>query len=86
VPRHHLRHLVRAAADDASSEQDFLNRLRASGVLVRPRAGTNPGQLGGYAVAVPDDHNAAGDTIWYGGARLATDLTLPKRRHRWPTP
>ncbi len=78
VPRHHLQRLVRAAADRAGGEQDFLNRLRASGVLVRPRTGTaKPAQLSGYAVALPDDHNAAGDTIWYGGARLAADLTLP---------
>jgi hypothetical protein len=77
--------VVRAAAEEANSEQDFLNRLRAGGLLVRPRAGTiNPGQLSGYAVALPKDHNAAGDTIWYGGASLATDLTLPKLRHRWP--
>lgn len=84
VPRHQLRRLVRAAAAEASSEQDFLNRLHANGLLVRPRNGINPGQLSGYAVALPDDHNAAGDTIWYGGASLATDLALPKLRHRWP--
>jgi hypothetical protein len=87
VPRHHLQRLVRAAADRAGSEQDFLNRLRTSGLLVRPRTGTaQPGQLSGYAVALPDDRNAAGDTIWYGGARLAADLTLPTLRHRWPAP
>jgi hypothetical protein len=82
-----LRRLVRAAATEANSEHNFLNRLRANGLLVRPRAGTaNPGQLSGYAVALPGDHNAAGDMIWYGGASLATDLTLPKLRRRWPPP
>lgn len=86
VPRHQLRRLVRAAATEANSEHDFLNRLRANGLPVRPRTGTNPGQLSGYAVALPDDHTAAGDMIWYSGASLATDLTLPKLRHRWPAP
>jgi phosphoserine phosphatase len=72
VPRHQLRHLVRAAADAASHESDFLDRLRRSGLPVRPRASTtNPNQLAGYAVALPDDHDAAGDAIWYvtGGPR-----------------
>jgi len=51
---------------------------------VRPRANTtNPSQLAGYAVALPDDHNAAGDTIWYSGSTLAADLSLPNLRRRW---
>jgi hypothetical protein len=88
APRHHLQRLVWAAADRAGGEHDLLDRLHASGLLVRPRTGTGQpgGQLSGYAVALPDDHNAAGDTIWYGGARLAADLTLPKLRRRWPAP
>jgi hypothetical protein len=84
VPRHRLRRLVHAAADTASDEQDFLDRLRTSGLLVRPRADTtNPNQLAGYAVALPDDHNAAGDTIWYSGSTLAHDLSLPNLRCLW---
>jgi hypothetical protein len=87
VPRDHLRRTVRAAASEASSEQDFLDRLRAFGALVRPRISTTkPQQLTGYAVALPDDHNAAGDTIWYSGATLAPDLSLPHLRRRWPSP
>ncbi len=87
VPRHRLRRTVRAVADEASGEQDFLDRLRVCGLLVRPRASTtNSNQLTGYAVALPEDRNAAGDTIWYSGASLATDLTLPKLRHGWPSP
>jgi hypothetical protein len=64
VPRDRLRRLVQAAAGTAGDEQDFLDRLRASGLLVRPRTNTtNPTQLAGYAVALPDDHNATGYTI-----------------------
>jgi hypothetical protein len=89
VPRDRLRRLVQAAAGD---EQDFLDRLRASGLLVRPRTNTtNPTQLAGYAVALPDDHNAAGhnaagDTIWCSGSTLAADLSLPQLRRRWRSP
>lgn len=87
VPRHRLRRLVDAAAGTAGDEQDFLDRLGASGLLVRPRANTaNPSQFAGYAVALPDDHNAAGDTIWYSGSTLAASLSLPNLRRRWPSP
>jgi hypothetical protein len=87
VPRDRLRRLVHAAADPATDERDFLDRLRASGLLVRPRANTTqPNQLAGYAVALPDDHNAAGDTIWYSGSTLAANLSLPQLRCRWPSP
>lgn len=87
VPRHRLRRLVRAAAKAANHEHDFLDHLRAANLLVRPRTSTtDPTQLTGYAVALPDDHNAAGDTIWYSGASLAADLTLPNLRRAWQTP
>jgi hypothetical protein len=84
VPRHQLRRMVRAAADSARDERHFLDRLRASGLLVRPRTSTtNPTETTGYAVALPDDYNAAGDTIWYSGTSLAADLTLPKLHRTW---
>ncbi len=87
VPRDRLRRVVHAAADPASDERDFLDRLRTSGLLVRPRASTTtPNRLAGYAVALPDDHNAAGDTIWYSGSTLAHDLSLPNLRRRWRSP
>jgi hypothetical protein len=87
VPRHRLRHLVHTAAESASGEKDFLHRLRTSGLLVRTRANTTePSQLAGYAVALPDDHNATGDTIWYSGSTLAADLSLPNLRRRWGAP
>jgi hypothetical protein len=84
VPRHQLGRLVRATADSVSNEHDFLQHLRAAGLLVRPRASTtSPSQLTGYAVALPDDRNATGDPIWYSGTSLAADFTLPKLRRRW---
>lgn len=41
------------------------------------------GELTGFAVAAPGDVNVAGQPVWYGGGKLAADLTLPILRHRW---
>ena len=87
APRVALRRQVSTAAAAAGSEQDFFARLRQSGVLVRTRHSTrDPAQLTGYAVALPGDTTRAGDPVWYGGGKLAADLTLPKLRRRWPQP
>jgi hypothetical protein len=86
VPRDRLRREVRAAAAAATSEHDFLDKLRNTGLLVRLRMSTiNPDQITGYAVRLPGHHTANGTTVWYGGGKLAPDLTLPKLRHRWQT-
>lgn len=83
-PRDELRRRVRAAIAAASTEREFLDQLRRSGVLVRLRYSTSdPGEVTGYAVAMPGAHTAAGEPIWYSGGRLAPDLTLPRLRQRW---
>jgi hypothetical protein len=85
IPRDRLRREVRAAAAAASDEADFFHRLYGAGLLVKLRTSTiNTGEITGYAVGLPGHHTAAGTTVWYGGGRLAPDLTLPKLRHRWP--
>ena len=79
-----LRRAVATAAAGASCEREFFARLDATGVSVRKRFSTrNPGEVTGYAVAVPADTTNAGNPVWYGGGKLAPDLTLPKLRHRW---
>ncbi|WP_239098602.1 relaxase/mobilization nuclease domain-containing protein [Micromonospora qiuiae] len=84
IPRDRLRREVRAAAAAATDENDFTNRLQAAGVLVRLRHSTiRPDEVTGYAVGLPDHRTSSGDTVWYGGGRLAPDLTLPKLRRRW---
>src|SRR5262249_3917952 len=35
---------------------------------------------------LPNVHTAAGNTVWYGGGKLAADLTWPKIRERWAPP
>jgi hypothetical protein len=87
APRITLRRLVSTAAAAAASEQEFFACLGRSGVLVRTRCSTRqPGQLTGYAVALPGDTAMTGEPVWYGGGKLAADLTLPKLRHRWGPP
>jgi hypothetical protein len=87
APRVTLRRQVSMAAASAASEQEFFARLRQCGVLVRTRSSTRyPGQLTGFAVALPGDTTKAGEPVWYGGGKLAADLTLPKLRYRWGAP
>jgi hypothetical protein len=56
--------------------------VRRAGVLVRKRLSTrNPGEVTGYAVALPGD-TGRGGPVWFGGGKLATDLTWPRLRSR----
>jgi hypothetical protein len=84
-PRVTLRRAVNRAAAAAGSEREFFALLRSSGVLVRTRdSARNPGEVTGYAVALNGDTGRAGQPVWFGGGKLAPDLTLPKLRARWP--
>ena len=84
APRITLRRLVTTAAAAAGSEHEFFARLDQAGVLVRKRFSiSNPGQVTGYAVALPGDTAKDGGPVWYGGGKLAPDLSWPKLRHRW---
>src|SRR6266702_162611 len=79
-----LRREVCTAAAAAGSEREFFTRLRAAGVLVRERFSTvNPGEVTGYAVGMSGHTARDGGVVWYGGGKLAADLTLPKLRARW---
>jgi hypothetical protein len=86
-PRVTLRRQVTTAAAGACSEPDFFTRLASAGVLVRKRlSARNPGEVTGYAVALAGDKNKTGEPVWYGGGKLAADLTMPKLRQRWTKP
>lgn len=87
VARDRLRREVRAAAAATSSEDEFFQHLRSAGILVRPRhRSIDPAEVTGYSVGLPGNRASNGDTIWYGGGRLAPDLTLPRLRRRWGRP
>ena len=87
APRVTLRRQVTTAAASANSEQEFFARLDQAAVLVRKRFSVkNPGQVTGYSVALPGDTTKDGGPIWYGGGKLAADLSWPKLRQRWTPP
>jgi len=87
APRVTLRRHVSMAAAAAGSEQEFFARLDAAGVLVRKRfSARTPGEVTGYAVALSGDTSRGGEPVWYGGGKLAADMTLPKLRRRWTQP
>ncbi|WP_059006577.1 relaxase/mobilization nuclease domain-containing protein [Streptomyces specialis] len=80
-PRQTLREAVRQAVAGATTEEEFLARLREAGLRIKLRHAPS-GDLLGYAVALPGDRNANNAPIWFAGSTLAPDLSLPKIRNR----
>ena len=81
-PRTSLARMVREASVTSKDEAEFIRRLRGTGALLRPRFETG-GQdaVVGYSVAM---RTQDGETpIWFGGGKLAKDLTLPSLRQFW---
>lgn len=83
VDAHRLERTVRAAAIASVDEGEFVRRLRRGGVLIRPRfAAGRDDVVAGYSVALrPTGEDRP---VWFGGGRLARDLTLPRLREGWP--
>ena len=83
-PRTTLRRHVATAAASAASADEFFAKLDQAGILVRRRYSTrNPGQVTGYAVALPGHTTQNGEPVWYGGGKLAADLSWPRLAQRW---
>ncbi|MGP3922499.1 mobilization protein [Streptomyces sp. 8N616] len=84
--REELRETVRQAVAGAATETEFLARLQAAGLLVRQRVAPS-GDLLGYKVALPGNHNRDTEPVFYAGSTLAPNLSLPRIRARFaPTP
>ncbi|HEX6523329.1 MAG TPA: hypothetical protein VF070_25515 [Streptosporangiaceae bacterium] len=89
-----LERKVRACAAAATSEARFIALARANGLLIRPRYAQLAGTpvVTGYAVADRDGRQAysrrtkISGPIWFGGGKLAADLSLPALRRRWEIP
>ena len=82
--RQTLERIVRACATASHDESEFIRRLRDEGVKVRPRYAEGGTQkVVGYSVRLPGAELGARRTVWYGGGRLARDLTLPALRRGW---
>ena len=87
LDREELRGKVRAAPAGTSSFEEFSDRLRRDGVLLRSRLSTlDPDEITGYAVALRATGTDVAEgvrPVWLGGGKLAPDLTLPQRQARW---
>lgn len=78
-----LERAVRAAAGAARDEGEFVRRLHQAGYLARPRfAAGRDDVVAGYSVALRP--HGGEPIVWYGGGRLARDLTLTRLREGWP--
>ncbi|MEW2526531.1 relaxase/mobilization nuclease domain-containing protein [Streptomyces sp. NPDC047071] len=82
--REELRETVRRAVAGAASTEEFLDRLKDAGLLVRTKV-LPSGDLRGYKVALPDDRNKGKEPIFYAGSTLAPDLSLPRIQERFTT-
>lgn len=75
IERVELERRIRAHAEASTGEAEFVRRARADGIEVRPyRTGS---KVTGYSVKL------SGGAMWYGGGKLAKDLSLPALRARW---
>ncbi|MFH8350214.1 relaxase/mobilization nuclease domain-containing protein [Streptomyces sp. NPDC018045] len=81
--RRTLARRVRAAAAVTGNEADFVRQLRSTGVIARPRyASGGRDEVTGYSVALQPAEGA--QPVWYGGGKLAGDLSLTRLREQWP--
>jgi hypothetical protein len=83
--RDRLRRTSSLAAVASASFDEFRDQLAAYQVRMRIRHDRD-GRPVGYAVT--DEHNpdcrtAAGESVYFGGATLAPELSLPKLQQRW---
>ncbi|WP_158587854.1 hypothetical protein [Actinomadura logoneensis] len=76
--RAYLRTVLREAAGQARTPAEFVQHLEREGLVVRLRQSeTNPGEITGYAVALPDHLDTDGQLQWFSGGKLAADLSWP---------
>lgn len=81
--RERLERTVRACSAAACDEAEFVRRVVGAGVRIRPRYATGRTDVvEGYSVAMRTARDVPAS--WYGGGRLARDLTLPRLRADWP--
>jgi hypothetical protein len=85
--RTRLERKVRACAAVATSEAHFTQIARQNGLLIRPRYTPDGTTVTGYAFAdAAARRTQTGGPIWFGGGKLAPDLSVTKLRARWSAP
>ena len=82
--RQTLERVVRGCAAASRNESEFVRALREHGVRARPRyAEGDRTKVVGYSVRLPGPDTGRDRAVWFGGGRLARDLTLPSLRAGW---
>jgi hypothetical protein len=83
--RRTLERIARACATASRDEAEFVRLVREHGVQARPRyaEGGGTGVVVGYSVRLRGSGHGGQGSVWYGGGRLARDLTLPALRRHW---
>ncbi|WP_203182416.1 relaxase/mobilization nuclease domain-containing protein [Streptomyces pratensis] len=82
--RQWLRERAYAVAAAVHTEADYFTVLQSLGIKVKTRLGPESGEVIGYSLAAPGDTNSAGEPVWYGGSKLAPDLSINRLRERLP--
>lgn len=78
-----LERKVRACAAVATSEDHFTRLASDNGLLIRPRYSPDGATIIGYAFADQTARRSSTGPIWFGGGKLAPDLTVTGLRRRW---
>ena len=89
IAREEVAQRVRAAAVASASEAEWVRRVRADGVVVKPRfAEGTTDVVVGYRAALKGLKGREGqDQLrFYGGGQLGRDLSLPRLRELWREP
>lgn len=82
--REQLAHVLRSSAVASTSEAEWLRRVRACGVVIKPRfAAGSTDVVAGYRAAI---RVGPGPLSFSGGGQVGHDLSLPRIRESWPEP
>ncbi len=76
--REWLREQAYVVAAAVHSIDDYFTVLGSLGIQVEPRIGPETGEVTGYSLAAP------GDTVFFGGSKLAPDLSYNRLCERLP--
>ncbi|WP_051338118.1 relaxase/mobilization nuclease domain-containing protein [Streptomyces flavidovirens] len=82
--RQWLREQAYAVAAAVRTVEDYFTVLQSLGIQVKTRIGPETGDVIGYSLAAPGD-TAQDEPVWYGGSKLAPDLSINRLRERLPT-
>ncbi|MBM9508522.1 hypothetical protein ITX44_29005 [Streptomyces sp. KK5PA1] len=78
--RQWLREQAYAVLAAVRTEEQFFDVLGSLGIKVHKRVGPETAEVTGYSLAAPGDTNTEGEPVYFGGSKLAPDLSLNRIR------